>query len=137
MSKAGKRVVKSKAKSTTSTIQDSTKSTLVDVASSLDLGDRALEPKYPAKGKPLALWCDVSVELLLRLRFRDMNDRFSNAKSAQMKKDAYGILAAELSSALQREYDHNKVQNKRYDWTFVFEVRQDLHPIGCIFWQKY
>ncbi|KAH9153683.1 hypothetical protein AeRB84_004107 [Aphanomyces euteiches] len=45
-----------------------------------------------------------------------MGERFTGAKSSQMKKDAYGILAAELSTAMQRENDHTQLNQLRKMW---------------------
>ncbi|KAH9095618.1 hypothetical protein Ae201684P_015419 [Aphanomyces euteiches] len=68
------------------------------------------------KGRAQAVWCDSSVELLLRLRFADMSDRFNGARNSQMKKEAYGMLADELSTAMGREYDHNQLHQLRKSW---------------------
>ncbi|KAF0724135.1 hypothetical protein Ae201684_017144 [Aphanomyces euteiches] len=64
------------------------------------------------QAKPIALWCDESVKMLLRLGFRDMNERFTSARSSQMKKDVYIIIESHLSTVMQRKYDCNQVQSK-------------------------
>ncbi|KAG9408728.1 hypothetical protein AC1031_020572 [Aphanomyces cochlioides] len=112
MSKQAKRGVKSKTDQGASISHGSRKKAAAASAPPLDQPDKESDASSMSKTRPAALWCDTSVELLLRLRFREMDQRFTSAKSTQMKNDAYAMLAAELSTAMQREYDHNQVQKK-------------------------
>ncbi|CAK4337169.1 unnamed protein product, partial [Aphanomyces euteiches] len=94
MSKPAKRAVKSKTAQATAINQGSEKKTATVLSLPLDQPDDARNASSLSKAKTSALWCDTSVELLLRLRFREMNERFTSAKISQMKKDAYTMLAA-------------------------------------------
>ncbi|KAH9149910.1 hypothetical protein LEN26_004142 [Aphanomyces euteiches] len=112
MNKQGKRAVKPKTVHASGAIPSWTREAGLHDACPSGQQDSLVSKRHSTQAKPVALWCDESVEMLLRLRFHDMNERFTSVKSSQMKKDAYGILAAELSTVMQREYDHNQVQNK-------------------------
>ncbi|ETW07073.1 hypothetical protein H310_03145 [Aphanomyces invadans] len=62
-----------------------------------------------------AKWCVSSVSAMLRLRYIGMADRFDGVKNNQMKKDAYDLLAAELSIGMERVFDARSVQSKIHD----------------------
>jgi len=99
-----------------------------------DEDDKATEPEVSAPpkkkakvGRPKkdpalrssAAWCDDSVRLLLKLRYKDLAARF-NSKSNAEKKVAWGFLTAELSQRMDRIYTSKQLQDKVPDvlvWT--------------------
>ncbi|RHY16045.1 hypothetical protein DYB32_010684, partial [Aphanomyces invadans] len=57
-------------------------------------------------------WCEASVSALFRLRYHDMLARFDGIKNNQAKREAWELLAAELSIELQRPFNSQHAQNK-------------------------
>ncbi|CAK4732649.1 unnamed protein product, partial [Aphanomyces euteiches] len=73
---------------------------------------RTGRPKKSDQTKQAARWSEQSIESLFELRYKVLAARFDNVKSTQAKKDAYLILATELSSRVGSPFDASQVQNK-------------------------
>ncbi|ETV80381.1 hypothetical protein H257_06690 [Aphanomyces astaci] len=63
-------------------------------------------------GKTAAKWSDDSVTCMFRLRFVQLAHKFENVKNNQMRRDAYELLAAELSVEVDQVLSAEQVQNK-------------------------
>ncbi|KAH9110604.1 hypothetical protein AeMF1_014646, partial [Aphanomyces euteiches] len=78
-------------------------------------------PKKEDQVKNAARWNEEAVERMFQLRYKDFAGRFDHCKNTQAKKEAYILLAAELSLQMGVVYDVTQVQNKfhelRKKWT--------------------
>jgi len=57
------------------------------------------------------MWDDQSVEVMFDLRYREMADEFDTRNKHGLKQ-AYGALAAELSTTLGRVFTARQIQDK-------------------------
>ncbi|ETV69988.1 hypothetical protein H257_14357 [Aphanomyces astaci] len=73
--------------------------------------------RHPAavSGKTAAKWSDDSVTCMFRLRFVKLAHKFENVKNNQMRRDAYELLAAELSVEVDQVLSAEQVQNKLHE----------------------
>ena len=66
---------------------------------------RVGRPKKGQQTKDAVRWSDESIHCLFELRYKSLSDRFDNVKSTQAKKEAYLMLAAELSTRMGQVFE--------------------------------
>ncbi|KAH9070022.1 hypothetical protein Ae201684P_002394 [Aphanomyces euteiches] len=74
-------------------------------------------PKKEDQVKNAARWNEEAVERMFQLRYKDFAGRFDHCKNTQAKKEAYILLAAELSLQMGVVYDATQFHELRKKWT--------------------